>query len=274
MPSLPRHLLPTLLIFLALDSLLEVGFIGSMVSYLHIAHHDVPFAIAGTPTTPSFSLYPKPAHISVNQGHTSNGAAGTALILVSLLGFLVLFLRKRARDLPARDTAAYTHVRSTSDGAGNTHTRKERRLPSSFAWLEPTWVVFTVLSWLLTLSALIYTFVVTKQTQGSRIDLNVAAATYAARVGLLFPYPGDKWTPETWYKQVLTLGFVNGQEKGDIRTHVRLMEGWRWNLIPLFLLGGAVMVVAVLGWVEKRNEGGSMGRSSMREKHVSTVSEL
>ena len=73
---------------------------------------------------------------------------------------------------------------------------------------------------------------------------------------------------------MLTLGFVNAQEKGDIRTHVRLMEGWRWNLIPLFLLGGAVMVLAVLGWVEKRKEGGSAGRSLVREKHVSTVSEL
>lgn len=263
-----------LLLLLALDSLLEVAFIGSMVSYLHIAHHDVPFAIAGTATTPPFSLYPKPAHVSVNQGHTSNGAAGTALILVSLLGFLVRLVQKRARALPARHSVTYTHVRSTSDGAGNTHTRKERRLPSSFAWLEPTWVVFTVLSWLLTLSALVYTFVVTKQTRGSRIDLKVGAATYAARAGPLFPYPADKWTPETWFRQMLTLGFVDAQEKGDIRTHVRLMEGWRWNLIPLFLLGGAVMVLAVLGWLERRKEGGPAGGSLVREKHVSTVSEL
>jgi hypothetical protein len=272
MAPLPSYLLPTLLSLLALDSLLEVGFIGSMVSYLHIAHHDISFPIASTPTNPAFSLYPKPAHISVNQGHTSNGAAGTALILVSILGALNLWVRARAAKRSARHSASYTQVRSTSDDAGNTHTRSERKLPHSFAWLEPTWVVFTVLSWLLTLSALIYTFVVTHQTAGSRIDPSIAAATYADRTGKLFPYPGDKWTPETWYKQVLTLGFVDSGEKGDIRTHLRLMQGWRWNLIPLFLLGGAVMAVAVVGWVEGRRDGGV--KREVREKHISTVSEL
>lgn len=129
-----------------------------------------------------------------------------------------------------------------------------------------------MLSWLLTLSALIYTFVVTHQTDGDRIDVNLAASTYAARdVAVVFPYPGGNWTPETWYKQVLTLGFVDRGEKGDIRTHVRLMEGWRWNLIPLFLLGGTVMAAAVTEWLERR---GQTERTMVREKLVSTVSEL
>ena len=134
-----------------------------------------------------------------------------------------------------------------------------------------------MLSFLLTLSALIYTFVVTKQTDGSRIDLALAEETYAGRNGaVIFPYPGNMWTPETWFKQVLKLGFVDEGLKGDIRTHVRLMEGWRFNLIPLFLLGLAVMLVAVLGWVERRRDGiaGGGRRSVVREKHVSTVSEM
>jgi hypothetical protein len=270
-------LLPILLTLLAIDSLLEVGFIGSMVSYLHQSHKDIPFLIAAIPpSTPEFGLYPKPAHVSVNQGHTSNGAAGTALILVSILGFLVLWLEKRGRRITGqRRSGEYTHVRTTSDGAGNTHTRKERHLPRDFAWLYPTWVVFTVLSFLLTLSALIYTFVITHQTSSSRIDVSLAISTYENRNGaVVFPYPGDTWTPETWFKQVLKLGFVEEGEKGDIRTHVRLMEGWRFNLIPLFLLGGAVMGLAVVGWVGRRTGRGEGRRGLVREKHVSTVEEM
>jgi len=270
--ALHRLALPILLAILAMDCLLEVGFIGSMVGYLHQAHKDVPFAIAASESTPQFGLFPKPAHLLVNQGHTSNGAAGTALILVSLLGSIVLYLEKRGRK---RSDSVYTHVRTTSDGAGNTHTRKSRVLAHDFGWLYPTWMVFTILSFLLTMSALIYTFVVTHETDSSRshIDLSVAASTYAQRTGTVFPYPDDKWTPENWYKAMLKLQFVDEAQKGDIRTHVRLMEGWRWNLIVLFLLGLSVMGVAVMGWVERRREGGGRPRAG-REKHVSTVSEM
>lgn len=133
-----------------------------------------------------------------------------------------------------------------------------------------------MLSFLLTLSALVYTFVVTAQTDSkhSRIDLSVAANTYASRTGVVFKYPDDTWTPENWFKAVLKLAFVDEGQKGDIRTHVRLMEGWRWNLIPLLLLGLSVMGIAVMGWMERRRDGGAGGRSAVREKHVSTVSDL
>jgi len=272
--ALPSLLLPILLGVLAIDTLIEVGFLGSMVGYLHQAHGDVPFQIAATSTTPQFGLYPKPAHLLVNQGHTSNGAAGTALILVSLLGFLVLYIERRDRK---RSDIDYIHVSSTNDGQGNTHTRKSRYSPHSFAWLYPTWIVFTVLSFLLTLSALIYVFVVTHQTDvsHSHIDLSVAASTFASRQGVVFKYPDDTWTPENWYNAVLKLAFVDNNEKGDIRTHVRLMEAWRWNLIPMFLLGLAIMVIALAGYIGRRKGGGNKtGKSMVQQKHLSTVSEL
>ena len=271
--ALPALILPILLAILAIDSLLEVGFIGSMVGYLHHCNGDTPFQIASTASTPQFGLFPKPAHILVNQGHTSNGAAGTALILVCVLGALVLWLDKRGRK---RSGSVYTHVRTTSDPQGNTHTMKSRNLPSNFGWLYPTWVVFTVLSFLLTLSALIYTFVVTHQTDSShsRINLSTAAATSKLTVaGHVAPYPDDTWTPENWYKAMLKLAFVDEGQKGDIRTHVRLMEGWRWNLIPLLLLGFAVMVIAIMGYMEKRRGGAAGGRRTVQEKHISATSE-
>lgn len=92
MSHLPLYILLGLL---SIDSLIEVGFIGSMVGYLHHNHADVPFAIQGPQGT--IQLFPKPAQLIVHndQGHTSNGAAGTALILVGLGGCIALSWLKR-----------------------------------------------------------------------------------------------------------------------------------------------------------------------------------
>ena len=68
------------------DCLIEVAFIGSTVGYLH---KDGIFKVI-SPNNTHLQLLAKPLDLSVNQGHTSNGAAGTALILVGLLGLLVL----------------------------------------------------------------------------------------------------------------------------------------------------------------------------------------
>lgn len=244
-----------------------------MVGYLHQCHNDVPFQIASTASTPQFGLFPKPAKLLVNQGHTSNGAAGTALILVSVLGALVLWGETRGRR---RSGSVYTHVRTTSDLHGNTHTMKSRTLPTNWGWLYPTWVGFTVVSVLLTLAALIYTFVVTHTTDSahSAIELGTAAAASRRTAhGHVAPYPGGSWTPENWYKAVLGLEFVDEGQKGDIRTHVHLMEGWRWNLIPLLVLGCAVMGVAMHGYLMRRRGGGADGgRRTMQEKRVSATS--
>lgn len=91
MAQTTRTVLYVLLGLLMVDSLIEVGFIGSMVGYLHQDH---PMKVMGANNV-AVILKGKPGHMSVDQGHTSNGAAGTALMTVGLLGVLLLSLRTR-----------------------------------------------------------------------------------------------------------------------------------------------------------------------------------
>jgi hypothetical protein len=86
-----RTILYTLLAALMIDALIEVGFIGATVGYLH---RDYPMNVRA-PNGGTVILKGKPGGMidHVNQGHTSNGAAGSALILVGLFGFLLLTLR-------------------------------------------------------------------------------------------------------------------------------------------------------------------------------------
>lgn len=80
------------LIVLMLDSAVELALISSMVGYLHRSGaNKYPFHSGdGTAT-----IQAKPKGLMLNQGHASNGAAGTALVAVSLGGFVVLLLQRR-----------------------------------------------------------------------------------------------------------------------------------------------------------------------------------
>jgi hypothetical protein len=91
MPRFTRTILYALLAVLMVDSLIEVGFIGATVGSLH---RDYPMNVR-EPNGKTVILKGKPAGLMVDQGHTSNGAAGTALILVGLLGFLLLTLQSK-----------------------------------------------------------------------------------------------------------------------------------------------------------------------------------
>jgi hypothetical protein len=93
------------LIVLMIDSAIELAFISSMVGYLHRSGANTyPFS-----TSNSFSSVPslvylnaKPKGLLLNEGHTSNGAAGTALILICFGGFITLWhLRRRQRMVSA-----------------------------------------------------------------------------------------------------------------------------------------------------------------------------
>ncbi len=83
------------LVLLMIDGVIEVGFVGSMVGYLHHCHGDVPYAINGPVAGQTFQLFPKPKGLVVNQGHTSNGAAGTAVVLIGIGGCIVLWRQRR-----------------------------------------------------------------------------------------------------------------------------------------------------------------------------------
>jgi hypothetical protein len=83
------------LFLLAVDAAITMGLVSSMVSFLH--HHGRgPFAVAPPDGSP-FLLAGEPANLVVNQGHTTNAAGGTALILVGLGGSIALWRERRAR---------------------------------------------------------------------------------------------------------------------------------------------------------------------------------
>ncbi|KAH6670905.1 hypothetical protein F5X68DRAFT_194405 [Plectosphaerella plurivora] len=111
-------------------SIIELSFIAATVGFLHdTADGLFAFRYNGR----SALLNGKPENFLVDQGHTANGAAGTAFILVGIGGFLALGLRSR------RNAGKFSHI------------------------LYYAWLVITVLALLLTFSALIYVFVVTNK---------------------------------------------------------------------------------------------------------------
>lgn len=227
--SLPRWVVPLLLALLMIDAIIELSFISSMVAWLHsTAGGEFEVIAPEMQDMISFNLHGKPKNLLLDQGHTSNGAAGTAFVLVGLGGILVLTLR---------------HLASTSSKATRLATL------TYFGWL-----VSTVLSTLLTLAALAYTFAVTNQTRGQTIDVALAASLDSRPYPNYVAYPNDDWTPETWFEAVLELTLVEPSLRSDITDHLRIMRAWKWNLISLFLLGVTFSGVAILdAWSERRN---------------------
>jgi hypothetical protein len=227
----PFRLLLYVLPILMIDSIIELSFVSAMVGFLHGRANG--FFIVDYPGTDSpsgpdtFELWAKPKVLLENQGHTSNGAAGTAFVLIGFGGLLLIWWEKRR----LRNTA------STK--------------PSG---LFTTYVVLTFLSTLLCLAALIYTFVLTHNHTGQTIDLAVASQTPAPR-----PYPLDEWTPENWFGAVLDqVPLRTDSDTSKLRNELRIMQGWRWNLVPLFMIN--VLVASVAAWEWWRLRRGAVGR--------------
>ena len=205
---------------LMVDGIIELAFISSMVSWIHRrAGGDFIVNYNGS----EFPLHGKPAGETADHGHTSNGAAGTAFIVIGLGGFLALFLRHR-------------------------QLRRSRTLHGFTKFLYYFWLVMTVLSAMLAVAALVFTFVITYEHMGQTIDLELASSLDNRPYPNYVAYPEQTWTPENWFSAVLDLELAFGHDRSDIALHLTLMKGWRWNLIPLSVLG---IVVAVLAFVEK-----------------------
>ncbi|KAK4157466.1 hypothetical protein C8A00DRAFT_29615 [Chaetomidium leptoderma] len=195
---------------LAIDGAITLGLVSSMVAFLHSSGRG-PFPVAPPGGSP-FLLTGEPANLVVNQGHTTNAAGGTALILVGFGGIIALWLERRERK------------------------KWDRTSPAFYAW-----AVIVLLSWLLTLVALIYTFVETSMTGGQVIDLGVAEANPPPA-----KYPNDRWTPENWYAAVLGLPLASDNLRRLIGGKLAAMRAWRWNLIALFILGFVLLLLVVL----------------------------
>lgn len=227
--AFPRFLLPALLGLLMTDTLMELAFISYMVSWLHrTAGGDFEIVASSTSDRLFFPLHGKPKVMYLNQGHTSNAAAGTAFVLVGIGGILALTLRHR-----------WT---------------KKCRIGTFSTALHRTWILLTILSALLTLAALIYTFVLTRLHSIHHIELNVAASLDNRPYPNYVAYPLDEWTPETWFVGVLELQLVHPAERNEIVHQLKIMRAWRWNLIPMFILGMGLCVVAVWDELQRPNK--------------------
>ncbi|KAH6994615.1 hypothetical protein EDB82DRAFT_502177 [Fusarium venenatum] len=211
-----RPLLYVALGLLMVVSIIELSFISSMVGWLHrTASGTFSFEWQGT----EHQLKGEPANLIVDQGHTSNGAAGTAFIPVGCGGILALWLRNRHN-------------------------------PGKFSrFFYNFWLVWNVLSLLLVLSALIYTFVVTTEHNGQSIIPSVAAKLNDGQ-----KYPLESWTPQNWFSALLDLDLTNSNERNDIEHHLRLMKGWQYNLIPFFIIHLVETGLALWDAMQRRHE--------------------
>jgi hypothetical protein len=108
------------------------------------------------------------------------------------------------------------------------------------------YTIFTILSFLLSLAALAYTFAVTNQTKGQKINKPVAAQFQGDA------YPLGQWTPETWTKALLALLITSDTDANYLRHWLRIMEGWKWNLIPMFLIGLVVAYLSLMACLQER----------------------
>ncbi|OTA62218.1 hypothetical protein K449DRAFT_394976 [Hypoxylon sp. EC38] len=203
---------------LMVDSIIELSFVSSMVAWLHrTASKGFHFNFDGS----TYLLGGTPLNAMLDQGHTSNGAAGTAFVLIGLGGILALSLRYWSRNV--------------SGGLGTF---------SRFVYY--LWVSVNVPAFLLTTGALAYVFAVTNAHEGQTIDAQLAASLNGGR------YPLDTWTPQNWFTAVLQLDLVSARD--DIQSHLRVMRGWQYNLIPMFIIQLGVTVLALWEFVNWRKQ--------------------
>lgn len=204
------------------ESIIELSFVSSMVAWLHRrASQGFFFNYSGS----TYLLAGEPLNIMVDQGHTSNGAAGTAFVVIGLGGILGLFLRSWSRN---KSGGAATFARS----------------------IYYLWLSFNIPAFLLTTGALAYVFAVTNAHEGQTIDVTLAAGLNGRK------YPLDDWTPQNWFSAILNLDLVDARE--DIQNHLSVMRGWQYNLIPLFIVQLGVTILALWEFFDGRRRSKAM----------------
>lgn len=170
----------------------------------------------------TFPISGEPAKLIVDQGHTSNGASGTAFIVIGCCGILALWLRSRP----------------------SYHTKSSVGLFSR-GWYR-LWLGLNIPALLLTLGALAFTFAVANAHNGQRIDLSVAEGLNGKA------YSSETWTPQNWFDALLKLDLASHTDRNDIQRIHRIARGWQYNLIPFFIVQLAQTVLAYLEAVRKR----------------------
>ncbi|KAK3955479.1 hypothetical protein QBC32DRAFT_229686 [Pseudoneurospora amorphoporcata] len=224
------------LFLLYIDAVISLSLVSSMVAFLH-GRGGQPFEVRTDLTGSFFNLPGEPAHLLTDHGHTTNGAGGTGIVLVWFGGCLALWLEHRSRAKYGKS--------------------------SPFYYL---WALITLLSWLLTLTALIYTYVLTNMHSDQKIDLGLAESTSPK------PYPRDSWTPEDWYTAVNDLSLVHSDDHDLLKRKLRLIRGWRYNLIPFMILGFVLMVLVILELLRFRRSKGRKTGQPLGKSYGAAVS--
>lgn len=213
-------------------SAIELAFISATVGYLaQIGNTNFAVFLTSSQTIQVSGL---PDKLSVNQGHTANGAAGTGLLIIGCAGILALWLRDRPNYY--------------SSSFGGMFSRTLYRL----------WLAFNIPSLLLTLGALAYVFAVTNMHKGQSIDLNTVQSLRDASL----KYPLQEWTPQGWFDALLKLHFVSGSDRDAVEVHYKIAQGWQYNLIPFFLVQLAQTIFAMLDAKKRRGECGTYVHAS------------
>lgn len=229
------------LALLTIDGIIEQAFIASMVRWLHVRAGEGPFYIIDDGNT--FPVRVKPLVLAVNQGHASNGAAGTAYIAVGFGGFLALWLRSR-------------------------QLKREGSLRGFVRVFYNFWLTMTVLSAIFSLACFVYVMAKTYNHDNQNINLAHAAQLGAPGFPDIEPYDRLEWTPQNWFAALLRTRLARDSDRSSIKSHLAIMHGWEWNLIPMFLLGFTVMALAFLDRrsVDQRRDGGMDSERLARQK--------
>jgi hypothetical protein len=92
---MPQRLLSLAILvpILMVDAIIELSFISNMVAFLH-GRGSKGWEVS-YPAGQKFELHGHPVGLLVDQGHTSNGAAGTAFVLIGCGGLLAMWLQHR-----------------------------------------------------------------------------------------------------------------------------------------------------------------------------------
>lgn len=200
-------------------SIIELSLISATVGFLSQRAEGTFDVLSGGST---FPISGKPANLIVDQGHTSNGASGTAFIIIGCCGFLALWLRSRP----------------------NYHTKSSAGVFSR-GWYR-LWLGLNVPALLLTLGALAFTFAVANAHDGQRINLSVAEGLNGKS------YSEEKWTPQNWFDALLKLDLASRTDRNDIERFYRISRGWQYNLIPFLVVQLAQTVLAFLEATRQR----------------------
>ncbi|KAI1436565.1 hypothetical protein GGR50DRAFT_229767 [Xylaria sp. CBS 124048] len=188
------------MLLLTIDSIIQMCFASSIVAWIeHTVRIQIfRFRVDGS----KYHLSGLPRHFILGQIYTTNGAAGTAIVVV-VAGILALWLRRRSQH---------------STG----------KLATSSRIFYYCWLSLNLPALLLTSVALGYAVAIAKAQAGQTIDVPLAVRLNGST------YSQGTWTPQSWFSAVMGLDLTRDRE--DLKQHLHIIQWWQYNLILMFVL--------------------------------------